>query len=96
MCQHCARERGDGPNEANKRAANHPVPSSNDAEMYTRAAPCRVAPEGVCAAVPLSPPAVQTVVDAIDAADATGDLDRFNEAEAHAWLDGPVQPRGRH
>jgi pimeloyl-ACP methyl ester carboxylesterase len=41
------------------------------------------------------PPAVQTVVDAMDAADAAGDLDRLNEAEAHAWLDGPAQPRGR-
>jgi pimeloyl-ACP methyl ester carboxylesterase len=41
------------------------------------------------------PPPIQTLSDAIDAADNAGDIDRVNALEAHAWLDGPLAPEGR-
>lgn len=41
------------------------------------------------------PPAVQRLLDELDAAEAANDVDRINELEAHAWLDGPAEPRGR-
>jgi pimeloyl-ACP methyl ester carboxylesterase len=37
----------------------------------------------------------RTLSDAIDAADAAGDIDRVNELEAHLWLDGPLSAPGR-
>lgn len=40
-------------------------------------------------------PAIQALVDALDEADAANDLERINELEAHAWLDGPEAERGR-
>ena len=40
-------------------------------------------------------PAIQALVDALDAADARGDREALNELEARAWLDGPAQPAGR-
>jgi pimeloyl-ACP methyl ester carboxylesterase len=41
------------------------------------------------------PPAVQALIDDMDAAEAANDRDRLNELEAHAWLDGPAAVRGR-
>lgn len=40
-------------------------------------------------------PAIQSLVDALDQAEAANDLDRINELEAHAWLDGPEAAAGR-
>jgi pimeloyl-ACP methyl ester carboxylesterase len=40
-------------------------------------------------------PAIQMLVDALEQADAANDLERINELEAHAWLDGPESKRGR-
>ena len=40
-------------------------------------------------------PAIQALVDALDAADARGDREALNELEARAWLDGPAHPAGR-
>ena len=40
-------------------------------------------------------PATQRWADAIDAAEAAGDLDALNEAEVALWLDGPAGPAGR-
>ena len=41
------------------------------------------------------PPAIQALIDELDQADAARDDDRINALEAHAWLDGPAEPRGR-
>jgi pimeloyl-ACP methyl ester carboxylesterase len=41
------------------------------------------------------PLAVSTLSDEIDAAEAAGDLERMNRAEAHLWLDGPLAAEGR-
>lgn len=41
------------------------------------------------------PPAIQTLVDQLEQAEASGDLDRVNALEAQAWLDGPAAPPGR-
>ena len=40
-------------------------------------------------------PALQARVDALEAAEARGDIDGVNELEAQFWLDGPEQPPGR-
>lgn len=40
-------------------------------------------------------PAIQALEGAIEAADDARDLDRLNELEARAWLDGPLQKPGR-
>ncbi len=40
-------------------------------------------------------PALQARVDALEAAEARGDIDAVNELEAQFWLDGPDQPTGR-
>lgn len=40
-------------------------------------------------------PAVQALWDEYEAAEESDDLDRLNEVEAHAWLDGWSAPRGR-
>jgi pimeloyl-ACP methyl ester carboxylesterase len=41
------------------------------------------------------PPAIQAWIDAVERAEAAADIDRINELEAHAWLDGPLEPEGR-
>jgi pimeloyl-ACP methyl ester carboxylesterase len=41
------------------------------------------------------PLAVSALSDEIDAAEAAGDLERMNRAEAHLWLDGPLAAEGR-
>jgi pimeloyl-ACP methyl ester carboxylesterase len=41
------------------------------------------------------PLAVSTLSDEIDSAEAAGDLERMNRAEAHLWLDGPLAAEGR-
>lgn len=40
-------------------------------------------------------PAIQALVDALEAAEVRGDREALNELEAQAWLDGPAQPAGR-
>jgi pimeloyl-ACP methyl ester carboxylesterase len=40
-------------------------------------------------------PATRALDEAIEAADAAGDLDTVNRLEAHLWLDGPTAPEGR-
>ena len=40
-------------------------------------------------------PAIQARVDALEVAEARGDLAAMNELEAQIWLDGPAQPTGR-
>ena len=40
-------------------------------------------------------PATQALSDALDAAEAAGDLDAVNELEVRVWLDGPAAPAGR-
>ena len=37
----------------------------------------------------------KALTDAIDAAEAAGDLAEVNRLEAHVWLDGPAAPEGR-
>jgi pimeloyl-ACP methyl ester carboxylesterase len=41
------------------------------------------------------PAPVQALSDAIDAAEAAGDVAAVNRLEAHLWLDGPAAPEGR-
>jgi pimeloyl-ACP methyl ester carboxylesterase len=36
-----------------------------------------------------------SLMEALEDAEATGDLDRVNALEAHLWLDGPMEPQGR-
>jgi pimeloyl-ACP methyl ester carboxylesterase len=38
---------------------------------------------------------VQALIDELEQAEAARDLDRINALEAHAWLDGPAETRGR-
>jgi pimeloyl-ACP methyl ester carboxylesterase len=68
-----------------------------------------VAPERVAGLVLIAPavsgapdiapedlhPATRALDEAIEAADAAGDLDLVNRLEAHLWLDGPTSPEGR-
>ncbi len=42
-----------------------------------------------------SPPEVEALEEAAEAAETAGDLDTTNRLEAHLWLDGPEQPEGR-
>lgn len=51
-------------------------------------------------AVSGAPPATydvetRSLMDALEVAEAAGDLDRANVIEAHIWLDGPLQREGR-
>ncbi|CAG1007133.1 2-hydroxy-6-oxononadienedioate/2-hydroxy-6-oxononatrienedioate hydrolase [Burkholderiales bacterium] len=41
------------------------------------------------------PPAIQAWVERVDDAEQASDIDRLNALEAHAWLDGPLEPEGR-
>lgn len=41
------------------------------------------------------PPAIQRQVDALKAAEESGDVDAVNALEVHLWLDGPLEPEGR-
>lgn len=41
------------------------------------------------------PPALQPLIEDYERAEASGDPDLLNDVEAHAWLDGPAEPRGR-
>ncbi|MFO1323955.1 MAG: alpha/beta fold hydrolase [Burkholderiales bacterium] len=41
------------------------------------------------------PPAIRNWLDNVERAEAAADVDRINELEAHAWLDGPLAPEGR-
>jgi pimeloyl-ACP methyl ester carboxylesterase len=41
------------------------------------------------------PPAIQSWIDRMEAAEAAADVDRINMLEAHAWLDGPLAKEGR-
>lgn len=41
------------------------------------------------------PPAIERWIERMEAAEADADIDRINELEAHAWLDGPLAPEGR-
>ena len=43
----------------------------------------------------LIPPEAEALVDALDEAEAAGDLTRINEIEAQLWLDGPTSAAGR-
>ncbi len=55
-----------------------------------------VAPAITGAPDPASYPArIQALIGEMEAAEAAHDLDRLNEIEAHAWLDGPAEQRGR-
>jgi pimeloyl-ACP methyl ester carboxylesterase len=38
---------------------------------------------------------IQSLVDQLERAEASGDIDRINALEAQAWLDGPAAPPGR-
>jgi pimeloyl-ACP methyl ester carboxylesterase len=40
-------------------------------------------------------PPVQVLIDELEQAETARDIDRINELEAHAWLDGPAEARGR-
>jgi len=40
-------------------------------------------------------PPIQAWIDKMEAAEEASDVDRINALEAHAWLDGPLQPEGR-
>ncbi|MBX2797909.1 MAG: alpha/beta hydrolase [Myxococcales bacterium] len=42
-----------------------------------------------------NPPAVDALFESIEQADEAGDLERLNELEARAWLDGYSRPPGR-
>lgn len=42
-----------------------------------------------------APPAIQAWLDRVDEAEEANDVDRLNALEAHAWLDGPLEPEGR-
>ena len=42
-----------------------------------------------------TPPAIQAWIERMEAAEESADVDRTNELEAHAWLDGPLAPEGR-
>lgn len=54
-----------------------------------------VAPAITGAPTPSFSPVEQALVDAMDAAEAARDFEALNTLEAHAWFDGPAQPRGR-
>lgn len=55
-----------------------------------------VAPAVTGAPEPASyPPAIQAWISRVEGAEASGDVDRVNALEAHAWLDGPLAPEGR-
>lgn len=54
-----------------------------------------VAPGVTGAPTPQHGEAVKALIDAIDTATAQNDLDKKNELQAHAWLDGPLSPPGR-
>jgi pimeloyl-ACP methyl ester carboxylesterase len=41
------------------------------------------------------PEAIQKQVDALTAAEQSGDVDALNALEVHVWLDGPLEPEGR-
>jgi pimeloyl-ACP methyl ester carboxylesterase len=41
------------------------------------------------------PPAIDAWIAQVERAEAAADIDRINELEAHAWLDGPLAPEGR-
>lgn len=41
------------------------------------------------------PPAIASLVAELELAEAAGDIGCVNDLEAHAWLDGPAEPRGR-
>lgn len=41
------------------------------------------------------PPATQQLIECIEAAENTGEIDTVNRLEAHLWLDGPATPEGR-
>lgn len=41
------------------------------------------------------PPAVQPLIEDYERAEESGDPERLNQVEAHAWLDGPAEERGR-
>ncbi len=41
------------------------------------------------------PPPIQALVDQLEQAEASGDIDRINALEAQAWLDGPAAAPGR-
>ena len=41
------------------------------------------------------PEPIQALVDELERAEASGDIDRLNALEAHAWLDGPTAVPGR-
>lgn len=39
--------------------------------------------------------AIREKVDALEAAEQSGDVDALNALEVHVWLDGPLEPEGR-
>lgn len=41
------------------------------------------------------PEAIQKLEHALEAAEASGNIDAVNTLEVHVWLDGPLQPEGR-
>jgi pimeloyl-ACP methyl ester carboxylesterase len=41
------------------------------------------------------PAAIQKQIDALTAAEQSGDVDALNAVEVHVWLDGPLEPAGR-
>jgi len=55
-----------------------------------------VAPAIGGAPAPTSVPApIQAMIDRMERADEANDVDAINALEAHAWLDGPLEPEGR-
>ena len=55
-----------------------------------------VAPAVTGAPEPASyPPAIEAWIARVEESEASGDVDRTNALEAHAWLDGPLAPEGR-
>lgn len=41
------------------------------------------------------PPMITTLLERMEEAEASADIDRINEVEAHVWLDGPLAAEGR-
>ncbi len=46
-------------------------------------------------AVETLPPAIEVALARLEDAESSADVDRLNAAEAHVWLDGPLEPEGR-
>jgi pimeloyl-ACP methyl ester carboxylesterase len=54
-----------------------------------------IAPALSGAPEPTYPPEIKRLLAQLEEAEEVNDLDRVNEIEAHLWLDGPLEPKGR-